>query len=35
MSEYTNIEDAITHQEWFSETYVVDLETGRIIKTDE
>lgn len=35
MSEYINIGDAITHQEWMSEAYVVDLETGLIIKTEE
>ena len=35
MSEYINSEDAIAHQEYIAEHYVVDLETGRIVKQED
>ena len=35
MPEYTSQEDALTHQEWVAEHYIIDLETGRIIKSEE
>jgi hypothetical protein len=34
MSEYIELDDAIAHQEWFAENYIIDLETGRIIQAD-
>jgi hypothetical protein len=34
MSEYIELDDALAHQEYVAEHYVVDLETGRIIQAD-
>jgi hypothetical protein len=34
MSEYIELDDAIAHQEWLAENYIVDLETGRIIQAE-
>jgi len=35
MSDYINTEDALAHQEWVADNYVVDLESGRIVKQEE
>jgi hypothetical protein len=35
MSEYISQEDALAHQEWVAENYVVDLDSGRIVKSEE
>jgi len=35
MSEYTNLDDAIAHQEWIAEHYIVDVDNGVIIKSED
>jgi len=35
MSEYTSAEDALAHQEYVAEHYIIDLSTGRIVKEDQ